>query len=72
MCKIFADETSLFSKVNDKGNSNTQLNSDLAKISKWTFQWKMSFNPDPNKQAIEVNYPPLHYSPCILTVQMSR
>ena len=54
MCKIFADDTSLFSKVNDKSNSNTQLNSDLAKVSKWAFQWKMSFNPDPNKQAIEV------------------
>ena len=69
MCKVFADDTSLFSKVNDKSNSNSQLNSDLVKISKWTFQWKMSFNPDPNKQAIEVcfsnkrdkgNYPPLH------------
>ena len=69
MCKIFADDTSLFSKVNDKSNSNTQLNSDLEKVSKWTFQWKMSFNPDPNKQALEVcfsnkrnkgNYPPLH------------
>ena len=54
MCKIFADDTSLFSEVNDKSNSNTQLNTDLAKISKWVFQWKMSFNPDPNKQAIEV------------------
>ena len=54
MCKIFADDTSLFSKVNDKSNSNSQLNSDLAKISKWAFQWKTSFNPDPNKQAIEM------------------
>ena len=33
MCKIFADGTSLFSKVNVKSNSNTQLNNDLAKIS---------------------------------------
>ena len=40
----------------DKNNSNSQLNSDLAKISKWAFQWKMSFNPDPNKQAIEVRF----------------
>ena len=53
MCKIFADDTSL-SKVNDKINSNTQLNSDIAKISKLAFQWKMSFKPNPNKQAIEV------------------
>ena len=32
VCKIFADDTSLFSKVNDKSNSNTQLNSDLEKV----------------------------------------
>ena len=69
--QTFADDTSLFSKVIDKNNSNSQLNSDLAKISKWAFQWKMSFNPDPNKQAIEVcfsnkrdkeNYPPLQFN----------
>ena len=30
------------------------LNNDLKKINKWAFQWKMSFNPDPNKQAQEV------------------
>ena len=64
---------SLFSKVNDKSNPNSQLNSDLEtlKISKWAIQWKMSFNPDPNKQDIEVcfsnkrdqgNYPPLHFN----------
>ena len=71
MCKIFADETSLFSKENDKSNPNTQLNSDLPKISKWAFQWNESFSPHTNKQAIEVyfsnkrdkgNYPPLHFN----------
>ena len=56
MCKTFADDTSLFSKVIDENNSNSQLNSDLAKISKWAFQWKSSFNPDPNKQATEVYF----------------
>ena len=54
-----------------KNNSNSQLNSHLLKISKWAFQWKMSFNPDPNKQAIEVcfsnkcdkeNYPSLQFN----------
>ena len=54
--KDFADGTSLFSKVIDKKDSNSQLNSDLAKISKWALQWKISFNPDPNKQAIEVRF----------------
>ena len=71
MCKIYADDTSLFSKVIDKNNLNFQLNSDLVKISKWVFQWKMSFNPDRNKQAIEVcfsnkrdkeNYQPLQFN----------
>ena len=71
MCKIFADDTSLFLKVNDRSNSNTQLNSDLAKICKWAFQWNMSFNLDPKKQAIGVcfsnrrdkgNYPPVHFN----------
>ena len=31
MCKIFSGDTSLFSKVIDKNNSNSQLNSDHAK-----------------------------------------
>ena len=31
-------------------------NNDLKKISDWAFQWKMSFNPDPCKQAQEVNF----------------
>ena len=60
MCKIFADDTSLFSKVIDKNNSNFQLNTDLAKISKWAFQWKMFFNPDSNKQVIEVRFSNKH------------
>ena len=30
------------------------LNDDLKKVNKWAFQWKMSFNPDLNKQAQEV------------------
>ena len=37
MCKIFADGTPLFLKGNGKINSDSQLKSDLAKISKWTF-----------------------------------
>ena len=34
--------------------SARELNDDLRKISNWAFQWKMSFNPDVNKQAQEV------------------
>ena len=49
LCKIFADDTSLFSKVYDIDISAKELNSDLEKIGKWAFQWKMQFNPDSNK-----------------------
>ena len=71
ICKIFADDTSLFSKVKDTTFSDTQLNKDLNKISKWAFQWNMLFNPDPSKQAIEIcfshkrdneNYPSLVFN----------
>ena len=52
--KIFADDTSLFSLVVDQVQSANTLNSDLLRISEWAYQWKMSFNPDPSKQAVEV------------------
>ena len=54
ICKIFADDASLFSKVIDINESANNLNSDLEKITKWAHQWKMQFNPDPNKQANQV------------------
>ena len=52
--KLFADDTSLFSVVKNVDASNIDLNNDLKKISKWAFQWKMNFNPDPTKQAQEL------------------
>ena len=54
LCKIFADDTSLFSKVSDIHKSASNLNDNLEKINYWDYQWKMQFNPDPNKQANEV------------------
>ena len=45
--KLFADDTSLFSVINDKHLSANKLSQDLNRINNWTFQWKMSFNPDP-------------------------
>ena len=53
-CKIFEDDTSPFSKNENKNYSNFQRNRDLETISKWAFQWKMIFNPDTVKQAIEL------------------
>ena len=52
--KLFADDTSLFSVIHDSVITTSELNGDLARIKQWAFQWKISFNPDPNKQAQEV------------------
>ena len=49
---FFADDTSLFSIVEDSNTSALKLNHDLDLISKWAHQWKMSFNHDPTKQAV--------------------
>ena len=52
--KLFADDTSLFSVAHDVNTSSSDINSDLKLISDWAFQWKISFNPDPSKQAQEI------------------
>ena len=52
--KLFLDDTSLFSVVKNVNALNIDLNNDLKKIGESAFQWKMSFNPDPNKQAQEL------------------
>ena len=54
LCKIFADDTSLFSKAINRKKSEIEPNKDLKLISQWAYQWKMLFNPDPTKQATEV------------------
>ena len=54
ICKIFANGTSLFSKCQDIKKSERELNKGLTIIKKRSFQWKMDFNPNPKKQAIEV------------------
>ena len=69
--KLFADDTSLFSVIHDSSTTRNDLNDDLVKINYWAYHWKMSFNPDPNKQAQEVifsrntkkiNPPPLTFN----------
>ena len=52
--KFFADDTMLFSIVNDPLLSANDLNHDLEVINQWSHQWKMQFNPDPTKQATEI------------------
>ena len=50
--RIFADDTFIFRKADQ--HSSEALNRDLENITQWAFQWKMLFNPDMSKQAIEV------------------
>ena len=40
--------------LHEKVFSAKNLHNGLNRINNWAFQWKMSFNPDPNKQAQEV------------------
>ena len=51
--KLFANDTSIYSVVNDIDVTEHELNSDPRKISMWVYQWKMSFKPDVSKQAQE-------------------
>ena len=52
--KLSADDTSLFTIVQDKNESANILNGDLQLISSWAYKRKMIFNPDPKKPAQEV------------------
>ena len=54
--KIFADDTSLFSLVRDPNESSPKLGRDLGRVAWWKHQWKMSFNSDSSKQAVEVSF----------------
>ena len=52
--KLFEGDTSLFTIVKDENESANALNNDFSLISKWAFNCKMLFNPDPTKPAQEV------------------
>ena len=52
--KLFADDTSLFSVVENVNETTANLNKDIENVSKWAQRWKMSFNPDPKKMAQKV------------------
>ena len=55
--KPFADDTSLFTIVKDKNESTNIISNNLLQISKWDYNWKMLFNPDPKKPGQEVLFP---------------
>ena len=58
--KLFVDDTSLFTVVYDvdiAADKLNRVNRDLDIILNWAHQWKMQFNPDINKQAIQLSFP---------------
>ena len=68
--KLFADDSSLFIKVRNIEEAQSLLTYDLNTVTLWANQWKMQFNPDITKQAIEiifsskykkVSHPPLTF-----------
>ena len=50
--RMFADDTSLFSVVNDTSRTAEELNRDLEKVRLWAWQWKMQFNVDKTEEVI--------------------
>ena len=52
--KLFADDTSIFSVVQNSSSSSLSLNENLSKISQWGYKWKMLLNPDASKRAQEI------------------
>ena len=69
--KLFADDTSIFTVVHDPKTAAVDMNHDLSLINIWARKWRMSFNPDSTKQAVEVtfskkrspvNHPPIFFN----------
>ena len=58
--RLFADDVSLFSVVDNMNLSVTNLNSDLRRINTWANLWKISFNPDHKKQKKNSSHLPLN------------
>ena len=63
--KLYADDSSLFARVSGVDSRHNQIENDLVTIVAWANQWKMLFNPDITKQAVEVifsvkNKKPIH------------
>ena len=50
--KLYADDTSLFSVVDDGNITARVLNRGLEKIDLWAWQWKMQFNANKTEEVI--------------------
>ena len=50
--RLFADDTSLFSVIENEIIGAEELNQDLEKVRLWAWQWKMQFNTDKIEEVI--------------------
>ena len=51
--RLFAEDSSLFTRAEGVDLTHENLVKDLQTITNWAYQWKIVFNPDITKQAIE-------------------
>ena len=59
--RLFADDSSLFFiSINDVDQTHETIEQDLSTITNWAYKWKMVFNPDITKQAVEVIFSVKH------------
>ena len=52
--RLFADDSSLFTRVEEVNETHEKLIKDLQTVTNWAYQWEMVFNPDITKQALEI------------------
>ena len=53
---ILLDKIKSSYKISTNDTSPFELNNNLQVMNYWGFQWKIQFNPDPNKQVQEVYF----------------
>ena len=71
-CKLFVNDTSLFSVIHDVDTSANELYNDLCQINKWAFQWKMSYNLDSSKLLLAEKLKKFLIVRYVLIVALSR
>ena len=70
--KFFADDTMLYSIVNNPIISLRELNDDLEMIRQWAHQSELEFNPDPTKRATEMIFSSKKNKPLHPTLYFSQ
>ena len=66
LCCNISDDTMLYFNVSDERLSTSELSLGLKLIKDWAYQWKMGFNPDPNKQAVEIIFSQKKIKPILI------